>query len=426
MLRSLGPGLLRFGGASADTRTAYAEPALPRPAWASGTFGAADLASVARLARRSGWRVLLTVGLVHYEPRRAAREAAAAKRTLGESLAAIEIGNEPDTYAHHHFRRHWSFRRYAAEVAAYRRAIAGAAPGIPLAGPGVSGSHAFARWGRAEARVDRPGLLTGHHYPLSCRSARTPTVARLLSRRTRLLERQSLARFLAVARASGRRLRLDETNTVSCGGRPGVSDTFGAALWAIRYLTEAMSLGVAGVNLQGNPSNCHGYSPLCAASPADLRQGALAPQPEWYALLLARRLIGERPIASSLRAPSSANLTATAFLGAHGALSVVLVDAGRPGSPRAHVVVRLPRKNKTNVRAELLALTAPSPTSTTGTKLAGRTVRPDGAYEPPATLPEVPLRHGKLDLVLPPSSAALLTVSSPPTDNAVRTAPATR
>ncbi|MDQ6810620.1 MAG: hypothetical protein M3Z95_01810, partial [Actinomycetota bacterium] len=151
LLRSLGPGVLRFGGVSADTRTAWSDALTPRPAWASGVVGVDDLRRLGRLARRSGWRVLLTVGLAHFDPRAAAREVAAAKGALGGWLEGIEVGNEPDAYAQHSLRGEpWTFARYNAEVEAYRRAIAHATPGIPLLGPDVSGSHVFVNWGPSE------------------------------------------------------------------------------------------------------------------------------------------------------------------------------------------------------------------------------------------------------------------------------------
>ena len=162
LLRSLGPGVLRFGGVSADTQVAWTDAATPRPAWASRVLVARDLRRLGRLASRSGWRVLLTVGLAHYEPAAAAREVAVARAMLGRRLAAIEIGNEPDAYAQHQFRAPpWTFARYSAEVKAYRRAIASAAPSVRFAGPGVSGSQIFVTWGAGEALAQRPALLTG-------------------------------------------------------------------------------------------------------------------------------------------------------------------------------------------------------------------------------------------------------------------------
>jgi hypothetical protein len=38
-----------------------------------------------------------------------------------------------------------------------------------------------------------------------------------------------------VAQAAGKPFLMFETNTASCGGFPGVSDSFGAALWAVDY-----------------------------------------------------------------------------------------------------------------------------------------------------------------------------------------------
>jgi hypothetical protein len=104
LLRSLGPGMLRFGGITADENVAWTDASTPRPAWASSAIGPAQLRAIGVLARRSGWRVLLTVGLAHYEPSAAAREVATAHRELGPYLAAVEIGNEPNAYGSHGLR----------------------------------------------------------------------------------------------------------------------------------------------------------------------------------------------------------------------------------------------------------------------------------------------------------------------------------
>ena len=37
-----------------------------------------------------------------------------------------------------------------------------------------------------------------------------------------------------------------ETNTASCGGFPGVSDSFGAALWGVDYALKLASVGFSG------------------------------------------------------------------------------------------------------------------------------------------------------------------------------------
>ena len=92
LLRSLGPGLLRFGGITADENVAWTDAATPRPEWATSTIGPAQMQQLGVLARRSGWGVLLTVGMAHFEPQAAAREVAAAHAALGRLLVAVEIG----------------------------------------------------------------------------------------------------------------------------------------------------------------------------------------------------------------------------------------------------------------------------------------------------------------------------------------------
>ncbi|HZL48807.1 MAG TPA: hypothetical protein VFC30_07320 [Solirubrobacteraceae bacterium] len=409
MLRSLGGGVLRFGGASADTRVAWTDRLTPRPPWASRVLDVGDLRRLRKLATRSDWRVLLTIGLAHYDPRTAAREAAAAKATLGPWLAGIEIGNEPDSYARHNLRAApWTAAQYNAEVSTYRRAIALLAPGIPLAGPGVSGSAAFKRWGPAEAAAQRPALLTGHHYPLGCRTSPPPTIARLLSQPIRRAEDASLRRYMSVSRAGAIPLRLDETNSVSCGGKAGISDTFASALWAVDYIARAMVAGVAGINFQGNPANCRGYTPVCAPSPQQLARGALRAQPEWYALLLSKELIGDRPV-RVIASPSPANVDVIALLSDQGNLHLVIVDDDPPTAKHATVKLHVGRRFGA---ARILSLTAPSPAASAGVRLGGRALESDGRWRAPARLERRPNRAGVITLDVSPGSAMLVTVAS--------------
>jgi hypothetical protein len=451
LLRSLGPGVLRFGGITADENVAWTDAATPRPAWASQTIGPGQLYALGVLARRSGWRILLTVGLAHYEPAAAAREVATAHRALGPSLAAIEIGNEPNAYGNHGLRPlPWLAQGYEEEVSSYREAIAALTPGVPIAGPDVSGSGSFAEWGEEEALAQTPALLSGHHYPLGCAQTPAPSIETLLSAATRGRAAHSLATYLSVANAHDIPLRIDETNTVSCGGVAGISNTFASALWATGYITQAMAAGVAGINLQGNPANCRGYTPLCAPDPASLAQGRLRARPEWYALLLTRALVGDRPLPTTIvpaspslptgegspgapaegspstPAPSSPNLpvegspetpppgtpdlVAASFLAPDHSLRVVLVNDEPPGTRplalRLHVGAGMES-------AGVERLTAPAPSAEGGVLLAGRAVAPDGSWRAPARTMTTAVNAGTVTLDLPPSSAALVMVSRP-------------
>ena len=107
LLSSLGRGMLRFGGGSVNRYVAWQQPGTPAPRWATHPVSPRDLQTLAAVTRQTGWKVLLTMNLAHYEPRAVAEEAAAARRELGGGLAGIAIGNEPDRFgairpARHH------------------------------------------------------------------------------------------------------------------------------------------------------------------------------------------------------------------------------------------------------------------------------------------------------------------------------------
>jgi hypothetical protein len=409
LLRSLGPGVLRFGGVSADTRIAWTDARTPRPAWASGVVDADDFRQLAALATESGWRIVLTVGIVHFEPAAAAREVAAARVALGESLEAVELGNEPNSYALHAMREEpWGVEQYDAQVAEYRAAIEAAAPGIPLWGPDVSGSSAFATWGPGEVVDQRPAMLTGHHYPLGCEQKPPPSIERLLSAPIRAKEVASIRRYVKIARAGNLPFRLDETNSVSCGGVADISDTFASALWAAGFLPQVMDSGAVGVNLHGNVSRCSGYSPICAAGPEELATGELTAQPVWYAMLMMKGLVGDRPLPTTVvRSPKSANVQVSGLLAADGRLDFVVADDEPLGKQGA--VVRL-RVGPGYVGASTLALTGGSLAALSGTALGGAEVGTDGSWQA-TEVGRVHARGGVFEVRVPAASGVLVSAS---------------
>lgn len=413
MLRSLGPGVLRFGGISADTRTAWVDARTPKPAWASTVVEAGDLQRLRAVAQQSGWTVLLTVGLAHYDPAAAAREIVAARAALGPWLRGVEVGNEADAYAHHGLRRPaiWGHRAYQREVRAYMAAIRRAAGPIALAAPGVSGSHAFARWAPGVAAALSPVLLTGHHYPLGCKQTPAPSIQRLLSPSVRAAEERSLQRYLSISRATGIPFRMDELNSVSCGGTEGISNVFASALWATGYIGRALSAGVTGLNFEGNPAWCRGYSALCAPTIAQLRSGALHAQPLWYALLLARGLTGQRPVSVHSAASSSDDVSLSAFRAPDGSLTVLAVNAAAPGSPTARLALRV---GSGYTSAGVTRLTGPAPEAGSGIALGGRTVGASGTLGGNPAVEAATAPAGVPTVEVPADSAALITLPHTP------------
>jgi hypothetical protein len=406
LLRSLGPGVMRFGGFSVDNEAGWSDEA-PAPAWAHTAITPQDLEGIAALARATGWRVLLGVTFGHDEPAAGAQEAQVAQAVLGTSLSGIAIGNEPDRYVADALRTSpWSFADYVSEVAAYRSAIATAAPGVPIVGPDASSGEALLAWVSETAAAEHPALLTAHYYPLTKCEAYAPKLSDLVSPLLRANESAILTHLSAAAVASKIPLRMDETNNVSCRGQPGVSNVFASALWAVDYIARAMASGIAGLNFHDLIAEPLSYSPLVADGAEELASGALHANPEWYALLLARRLLGDRPVQARV-AGGARTLTAGAFLAPNGSVQLVLVDFAPSGTRPLHVRLGLPRSFRAG---PVLRLTGPGLRATSGVTLGASGVSAEGTWSPVVRLPYASGRPGSLALQMPAGSAALVTL----------------
>jgi hypothetical protein len=166
-------------------------------------------------------------------------------------------------------------------------------------------------------------------YPLQLcftprRSPRYPTLAHLLEPASSIGLADSFARYAAMSRATGRSLRIDELNSVSCGADPAVSNTFGSALWVLNTLFEMVRVGIHGVNVHTFPGA--GYE-LFRISRARARWQAVV-APEYYGLLMFARAAppGSRPLAVANAASGAVRTWATQAR--DGTIRVLLVNSG--------------------------------------------------------------------------------------------------
>lgn len=103
------------------------------------------------------------------------------------------------------------------------------------------------RGGLVDAQHNVVETYSVHLYPQStCDTARWLRMRLdLLSNHTTLwLNVSQYVPQVAAADAANTTLVLGETNSVSCSGRSGISDTFGAALWSTDYVLMAASIGI--------------------------------------------------------------------------------------------------------------------------------------------------------------------------------------
>ena len=205
----------------------------------------------------------------------AVAQAEAAWRALGDDLVMFELGNEIDHFINKHWRAPgWGvdqyieqFRNLTGQIASsdWYRAAGDAAPlfqaGVIADPPWVPDQQdeiddfnirnltADGTGGIVERPEDRRliGSYATHLYPQStCDPGRWVRMRLdLLSDHATLWKNVSqYAPEAAAAQRAGAPLVMGETNSVSCGGRSGISDTFGAALWSVDYVLTDATIGV--------------------------------------------------------------------------------------------------------------------------------------------------------------------------------------
>lgn len=376
-----GPMVLRIGGSSAD-QTFWA-PAKEPPEWVFGVRRS-WLNQVSRIVHRFRVRVILDLNQVTATPRIAVRWARAAEAALpAESVVGFEIGNEGDIYSRAAWQRvthgvrasstlgsrslpqRMTAGGYASSYLAYAKALAHVDRGVPLLGPALSNPATHLNWISRLLAGPHPGLraITVHRYPLSAcshRGSKTfPTIARVLSQNATAGMAKSIRGAVRSARRAGLPVRLTEINSVTCGGRRGVSNTFATALWAPDALFELLRAGAssAAVHVRANAINM-AFS---------LTRRGLIAHPLLYGLALFSRTLGpgSQLVPLKLTAKPSLRLKAWAVrVGPH-TMHVLLIDKS---THRARISLQIPGAGPVSAQR----LLARSARATSGVTLGGQ------------------------------------------------------
>lgn len=410
-----GPVSVRVGGDSAD-RT-FAASTGQRLASGAGGLTPAWFARTGEVVRRTGVRVIIDLNLATASSGDIVSLARDAERALPRgSIAGFEVGNEPDLYHRQPAladlarsgdvaaaaARRITPKRYARAFAADARLLARVAPGVTLVGPAVAYPRLDASWLAVLLAGPHPrlGLVSAHLYPYSeCASpgsSQYPTITRLLSRQATAGLPRLVSHAVRIADRAGVPLRLTELNSVSCGGRPGVSDAFVTGLWAPDALFELLHAGIAGVNVHVRDDAVNGAFAITS-------RGVVA-RPLLYGLILFARTLGADARVLPLRVtlPRGINASVWAVRVAGDLLHVLVIDK----SPHAAVVsLDPPARGPASVQR----LVAPGPSARSGVSLDGQQLGPDGDWHGHRSHETVARRHDGYTVTVGRFSAALLT-----------------
>lgn len=422
--RGVGPMTLRVGGKSADHALWEPRPA-SRPVastsnWAHGVykFDQSWLADLKEMVYREDLRVILDLNLAVHSPSMEAGFSKAVRSALPPgALAGVEIGNEPDMY---HLQpplarvrasstskntplnwwRNYSAADYRRDYRVYARPLRAAVPGLTLGAPDIT--YPRPQWMSALTGLGRlsPGFLAVHMYGSSIcwpqSSPLYPTIARLLQGSDSARLAGTVKKALFFAHANGMRMRVTEMNSVSCGGNPGVANSFATALWAPDTLFSLIDDGVDGVNFHIRPSTVN--------SPFHLRHTGLKPEPELYGLALFAQMTHGPAALLNTTLTGAPQLALKAWAVRKGAtVNVLLINEGKRAA-------RVSVPAGTRALAHLRRLTAPRVGAGSGVRFAGMWIGDDGRWHGREVQSPVHAINGSYKVQVPPYSAALVTL----------------
>jgi len=316
-------------------------------------------------------------------------------RAVGPRLLAFQIGNEPDGFGR------WSgvrpttydFAAFVAEWRRFRDAIRAVLPKAPFAGPDVA---AETGWVSAFAKAAGEGvvLLTRHYYADGPATDPAVTLAKLL-RTTPNLD-ATLAEVQAYGNAARRPFRIAEINSVYSGGRPGVSNTLGAALWGLEAMWQIAAAGGTGVNFHGGDDKV--YTPIGVGDGGQHRA-----MPLYYGLLMFARASRGVLVPSRMQG-GEGSLAAYACRVSNGALRTCLINKDLARG----MLFRIDASH-TFSKSSVLRLDGPAAHATANVKLGDAAVDPFGRWTPRHQHEVVRWRGREAIVAVPAASAALVT-----------------
>ncbi len=397
LVKTLSPeGVIRVGGnTSDDARFAPADQAVAAP---KGTVvNKTGLEQLGSFLEATNWQLIWGLNLGSTDAQQAVAEAEAVTAATKDKLLAFEIGNEPDLFGRgtKHRAANYNYEAFLQEYRLFKHAIRAELPKAAFAGPDAASATDWVSRFAADEGNDLK-LLT-HHYYRECVNP-TSSLDKLLHADPKLAPK--LATLRASSSASKVPYRICETNSFCGGGKPGVSDTFGAALWVLDFMFTLAYAGCAGVNIETGVNHL-GF--VSSYSPILQNENHLSfAAPPYYGMLAFAQASRGRAVGAECNT-GGANVTAYAVVREPRGLSVTIINK----EPSLDAEVRLSIPGQPG-RGRVLRLSGPSLESKAGVTFGGSSVAADGTWTVRAT-ESIDGREGGTNTIhVPAGSAAVL------------------
>jgi hypothetical protein len=392
LIKNLGPGILRIGGGTSD------EIGWSGTARSSNTpanmLTTSDIDRLSAFSKLTGWPVLFGLNLDSYQVAASANEASYVYNSLGSSLYGFQFGNEPDYFSANGFRpANYNVNDYITEWNTYYANVKPLAPHASFAGPDVvQGSDWISSF--ADVENDKVKLIDAHYYVTG------PATDQFITYQNILTYDSVLPYYLqgiqSASSGYGLPFRITECNNIWGGGKPGVSDTFASALWALDFMWTTAEYNAQGINFHDGEGIV--YSPLTMSG------GTAVVHPEYYAMLAFKYGSAGGTIIPASIVSAGYDCSAYACVNANKSYSITLIN--KEVSKNISFNIQL---SKTASTIQIARLAAPSVTATTNVTFAGSMVNANGAFVPKTTEKQT-VDQKNFAVNIPACSAALVTI----------------
>ena len=417
LVRNLAPGtqpVIRLGGDSTDWSW-WPVPHTRTPPGIRYTLTPQWLQITKAFAKDTNARLIVGVNLEANSRRLASVEAHALVSGLGaSSIRAIEIGNEPELYGTFGWYRTASGHEVPGRPRGYDQAsfdrdfssFAKAMPRVALAGPSTGSPAWLSTLGQFLAKEPDVSVATVHAYPLKhCVATNHVTIGEVLADSSSDGLAARVAPLAAVAHRHHVPLRLDEMNSVSCGGERGVSDTYANALWSLNTMFALVRAGVDGVNIHTPP---HSINQMFTVSQVNGTWEVYV-HPNYYGLLMFAQATPPGSRLLRISGSGGVGLSTWATLGAGGTTRVVVIDKRTSGSRVVEISAPAGARAATLELMRAPAITSKTEITIGGQGFGAQTSTGELAGTPQTTT--LKPSNGHYTFTLPAASAALLTIA---------------
>jgi hypothetical protein len=416
LVRNLAPGaqpVIRLGGDSTDWSW-WPVPHTKTPPGIRYTLTPQWMQVTKAFVKDTHARLIVGVNLEANSRLLASVEAHALVSGLGaSSIRALEIGNEPELYGTFGWYRTPSGHEVPGRPRGYDQtnfesdfsSLANSMPRVPLAGPSTGSPTWLATLGQFLGSEPKVSVATVHAYPLKhCVATNHVTIGQVLADSSSDGLAARVAPLAAAAHRHHVPLRVDEINSVSCGGERGVSDTYATALWSLDTMFALARAGVDGVNIH-TPS--HSINQMFTVSQVN-GTWEMYVHPNYYGLLMFAQATPPGSRLLRISSSGSAGLSTWGTIGPDRTTRLVVINKQTAGS--RVVEIRVPAGAG---GATLELMRAPAITSKTGITIGGQgfgAQTSTGELAGTSQATTLKPSQGDYTFTLSAASAALLTI----------------